>query len=309
MSMRRVPELSMAEYLSGDPSAQDSFSSHLMKGLQEYGFVILTDHGIDRDLLQKAYRLSIALFELPHEEKMRHASGLRGYTPFGTEHAKDSGLPDLKEFWQIGPPGVDTLNDPLCPPNIWPNDPEDFRATFEALFQALHETGYTLMQALAPQLGLPRGYFDPILTGGPSLLRLLHYPPVPGGVAPGSMRAAAHEDINFLTILVAAQGAGLELLDRDGRWLPVETPPDNLIVDSGDMLARLTNGVIPATTHRVVNPGAVNTSRYSMPFFMHPRNDASLACLDSCRGAGPEFEPITAGQFLAERLAAIGLRK
>ncbi len=307
--MRRVPELSMADYLCGAPPVQALFSSRLMKGLQEYGFVILTDHGVDRDLLRRAYQLSAAFFELPHADKMRYASGLRGYTPFGTEHAKDSKLPDLKEFWQIGPPDVETMEDPLCPPNIWPDNIAGFRPTFEALFQALHETGCALMQALAPQLALPRGYFDPILTGGPSLLRLLHYPPVPGGVAPGSMRSAAHEDINFLTILVAAQGAGLELLDRDGQWLPVETPPDNLIVDSGDMLARLTNGVIPATTHRVVNPGVENTSRYSMPFFMHPRNDASLACLDSCRGAGARFEPITAGQFLTQRLAEIGLRK
>lgn len=307
--MRRVPELSLADFLTGDAKARARFSDALMAGLQDYGFIILTDHAVSHELLDNAYRLSAELFSLPTEEKLRYAKGLRGYTPFGTEHAKDSKLADLKEFWQIGPTPPEDLHDPQFPPNVWPSRPEQFRQTFEALFRALHDTGRALMRALAPKLDLPADYFDPILEGGPSLLRLLHYPPVPAGISPGAVRAAAHEDINFITILVAARGAGLELLDRDGAWLPVETTPRNLIVDSGDMLARLTNGVVPATTHRVVNPTADNVSRYSMPFFMHPRNDTSLACLDSCRGDGEKYPPITAGEFLAERLAAIGLTR
>ena len=166
-----------------------------------------------------------------------------------------------------------------------------------------------LLRALAPKLGLADDYFDDKVRWGTSLLRVLHYPPLAEGMDPNAVRSAAHEDINFLTIMVAAKGAGLELLDRDGTWLPVVTEPTNLIVDSGDMLARMTNGVIPATTHRVVNPTGPNVSRYSMPFFMHPTLATSLEVLPSCVGEGAKFEPITAGEFLDERLRAIGLRK
>ena len=181
--------------------------------------------------------------------------------------------------------------------------------TFQNLFDALNDTGLVLLQALAPRLGLPEHHFDPMVRRGTSLLRVLHYPPLSPDADPNAVRAAAHEDINFLTIMVAAKGAGLELLDRDGSWLPVETEPPNLIVDSGDMLARMTNGVIPATTHRVVNPAGPNISRYSMPFFMQPTRETSLRVLDSCRGDGARFPEITAGEFLDERVKAIGLAR
>ena len=140
-----------------------------------------------------------------------------------------------------------------------------------------------MLEALAPSLGVTEDYFKSMATNGNSILRLLHYPPVPDNAEPNQVRAAAHEDINLITILVAANGGGLELLDRDGKWLPVETDPDNLIVDAGDMLARVCNDVVPATTHRVVNPSGPNVSRYSMPFFMHPHPNAMLSCLDSCK--------------------------
>jgi isopenicillin N synthase-like dioxygenase len=196
------------------------------------------------------------------------------------------------------------------PPNLWPADWPEFRDTFLALFAGLDETGRVLLEALAPCLGLAPTYFDPLVRTGNSVLRVIHYPPVPPGADPRCVRSAAHEDINFLTILVAARGAGLELLDRDGRWLPVETGPRNLIVDSGDMLARLTNDVIPATTHRVVNPAGPNVSRYSMPFFMHPTESTSLRCLPSCLGVGgAKYPETTAGAFLAQRLREIGLAK
>jgi isopenicillin N synthase-like dioxygenase len=163
------------------------------------------------------------------------------------------------------------------------------------------------LQALAPSLSLDAHYFDPLVARGTSLLRVLHYPPIPDDADPNCVRAAAHEDINFITILVAAKGAGLELLDRDGTWLSVETSPRNLIIDGGDMLARLTNDIIPATTHRVVNPSGPNVSRYSMPFFMHPSVETSLACLPSCVGDGAKYPAISAGDFLTQRLAEIGL--
>ncbi len=279
-----------------------AFQQALFEGLKDYGFVILKDHNVPVGLLDRAYDLSVALFDRPLADKLADAGGMRGYTPFGTEHAKDSNVADLKEFWQIGREGG-------TPANIWPHGLAAFRETFTELFEALDETGRLLLQALAPGLGLPADHFDPLVREGTSLLRLLHYPPVPGDAEPGAARSAAHEDINFLTILVAARGAGLQLLDRDGKWLPVETEARNLIVDSGDMLARLTNGVIPATTHRVVNPDGPNVSRYSMPFFMHPTLDTSLAVLPSCVGDGAQFPPITAGEFLDERLKAIGLAR
>lgn len=310
----RVPELSLRAYTHGDAASREAFSQDLMRGLQRFGFIILTDHNVPEDLLERAYGLAEKLFALPEAEKRRWAGGMRGYTPFGTEHAKDSKLPDLKEFWQIGHETVPATADPeIFPPNIWP--PEDFggqpgfRETFQSLFSGLNETGRLLLEALAPRLGLEPNWFDDKVEHGTSLLRVLHYPPVADDTPVGAVRSAAHEDINFITILVAAKGAGLELLDRDGTWLPVVTEPRNLIVDSGDMLQRLTNGVIPSTTHRVVNPEGPNVSRYSMPFFMHPTLETSLEALPSCLGDGPKWPPITAGEFLDERLRAIGLKK
>ena len=303
----RVPELSLKAFTHGDAAERAAFSDALMRGLQDYGFFTLKDHNVDADLLDRAYDLAVEVFARPDAEKRAGMGGLRGYTPFGTEHAKDSHLPDLKEFWQVGrEPPEDLVLDEDLPPNAWPDAP-GFRETFLALYDALDETGRILLRALAPRLDLPEDYFDPLVRYGTSILRVLHYPPVPDDTAPGCVRSAAHEDINFLTILVAARGAGLQLLDRDGTWLPVETAPGNLIVDSGDMLERLTNGVIPSTTHRVVNPDGPNVSRYSMPFFMHPASSVSLKALPSCAAHGPARPEITAGEFLAERLRAIGL--
>ncbi|MCU0761018.1 MAG: hypothetical protein MUF07_17710 [Steroidobacteraceae bacterium] len=313
-SRERVPELSLAAWRSGSVAAREGFAAALLRGLQRFGFVILKDHGVPVPLLDRAYGLAQALFALPEATKGDYRGGLRGYTPFATEHAKDHPVPDLKEFWQVGrDPGAlgadrGAVVDPL-PPNVWPSELPEFRPTFEALFEALDATGRTLLEALAPGLGLPPDHFEPLVRTGNSVLRVIHYPPVPADAAPGAVRSAAHEDINFLTILVAARGAGLQLLDRDGCWLPVETEPRNLIVDSGDMLARLTNDVIPATTHRVVNPEGPNVSRYSMPFFMHPRDSTSLRCLPSCVGTGARYPEVTAGEYLAERLREIGLAK
>ncbi|HYE43420.1 MAG TPA: 2OG-Fe(II) oxygenase family protein [Caulobacteraceae bacterium] len=305
----RVPELSLAAFTGGDPAAREAFSDDLMRGLQRFGFVILTDHNVPLPLLDEAYALAERTFALPEADKRRHAGGMRGYTPFGVEHARDSKLPDLKEFWQIGHDVAPGEASDLFPPNVWPDAIPEFEPTFRRLFSALNETGKLLLRALAPKLGLDAAHFDPLVERGTSLLRVLHYPPVAEDTPPGAVRSAAHEDINFITILVAAKGAGLQLLDRDGTWLPVETDPRNLIVDSGDMLQRLTNGVIPSTTHRVVNPAGPNVSRYSMPFFMHPTLETSLAPLPSCVGPeGPKYRPTTAGAFLDQRLREIGLK-
>ena len=309
----RVPELSLKAFTHGDAAARRAFSDDLMRGLQDFGFIVLKDHGVGTDLLARTYRLAETVFALPQAAKDQYVGGRVGYTPFGREHAKDSGHPDLKEFWQIGQEPAGDASDGRPETgggkveNIWPAETPDFQPAFQALFEALNQTGVVLLRALAPKLGLADHHFDPLVTRGDSILRVLHYPPLAPDVDPRCVRAAAHEDINLITIMVAAKGAGLELLDRDGSWLPVEAEPTNLIVDSGDMLARMTNGVLPATTHRVVNPAGPNQSRYSMPFFMHPVGEMSLKVIDSCLGAGAKFPDITAGDYLAERLREIGL--
>lgn len=307
----RVPELSLKAYVEGDAKTRSEFQAALFEGFKYFGFIILKDHGVDRELLSRAYDLSRQFFARPEDEKQTYNAGpdgQRGYTPFGREHAKDSQHPDLKEFWHVGrdfEPGSPLES--VYPPNVWPDNPEGFRETFITLYDALEEAGLVMLEAMAPSLGVDNDFFRNMATNGNSILRLLHYPPIPDDADPNCIRAAAHEDINLITILVAANGAGLELLDRNGKWLPVETDPDNLIVDAGDMLARVCNDVIPATTHRVVNPDGPNVSRYSMPFFMHPHSDALLSCLESCKGAGAKYPDITAGAFLQQRLEEIGL--
>ena len=307
----RVPELSLKSFTLGGPSDRQEFIDALIEGFQYFGFIILKDHAVSAELLTRAYEMSKALFDLPLEEKMKYAAGpdgQRGYTPFGREHAKDAKVADMKEFWHVGrefahaSPLADVYSR-----NIWPERPPRFRETFLHLYSALEEAGFAMLEALAPSLGVPHDYFRRLATNGNSILRLLHYPPVSKDADPNAVRAAAHEDINLITILVAAEGAGLELLDREGKWLPVETARDNLIVDAGDMLARVTNDAIPATTHRVVNPKGPNVSRYSMPFFMHPHSAAVLECIPSCKGAGAKYPPITADAFLKQRLREIGL--
>ena len=290
-----VPELRLSDFTGPDPAARERFQADLFAALRRWGFVILADHNVPTALLEKAYGLSASLFQLPKPTKLAGAGNLRGYAPFGKEHARNSQTPDLKEFWQIGrEPTPEALAVEPLPANVWPETLPGFRETFSALYEGLDQTGRLLLSALAVPLDLPEDWFEARVRYGPSLLRLLHYPPVPADAPAGAVRSAA-------------QGAGLQLLDRDGSWVAVETDPGKLIVDSGDMLARLTNGVLPATTHRGVNPDGPNVSRYSMPFFLHPHSDLSLAALPSCRQARTPEPEITAGAFLAQRLREIGL--
>lgn len=310
-SYSSVPELSLESYITGTPSERAGFIEGLYEGLKYFGFIILKDHGVETRLLDKAYQLAAEFFALPEDEKNTYITGVggqRGYTPFGREHAKGRDIPDLKEFWHVGrefPEGHD-LNK-IYSPNIWPNKPAGFEEIFLKLYSGLEEAGHIMLEALTPSLDLPEDFFRTMATDGNSILRLLHYPPIDDGAPAGAIRAAAHEDINLITILVSANGSGLELLDKDGNWLAIDTAPENLIVDSGDMLARITNDIIPATTHRVVNPQGPNASRYSMPFFMHPFPDSVLSCLESCKMDGAKYSDITAEDFLNQRLKEIGL--
>ena len=308
LNSRRVPELSLNSYLEGTALDRTRFVDDFFAGLRDYGFIVLKDHSIDEALLNKSYSLAEALFALPEESKLAYAvegaGGQAGYTPFGREHAKGRTIADLKEFWHVGRRH-----------NLWPRELPEFQAVFERMYRELDRVGHALLAALAAPLGVAHDYFFDMTKDGDSLLRVLHYPPVPPELAAGgAIRAAPHEDINLITILVSATASGLELKDRDGRWLPIESDPNSLIVDAGDMLARLTNEVIPSTTHQVVNPTGANGHRYSMPFFIHPHAKASLACLPSCATGfgsadGPRHPDILAGDFLMERLREIGLVK
>lgn len=307
-----VPLVSLADQ-TRDP---DAFAAALGGSFERFGFAMVSDHGVPQELIDRAWALTKAFFDLPEAEKRSYfvegGGGARGYTPFKTEIAKGAEYVDLKEFWHIGrelPEGHPFAKE--MAPNIWPDRPEGFRETFLELFAAFDTAGDKLLSAIARHLGLAPDWFDPAVKDGNSVLRLLHYPPVTED-AP-NVRAGAHEDINLITLLLGAEEAGLELLDRDGQWLPVRPPEGAMVVNVGDMLQRLTNHVLPSTTHRVVNPPPERRghSRYSMPFFLHPAPDFLIKALPQCVTAeNPEREPpITAHDYLAERLREIGLTK
>jgi len=313
-SLRKVPELSLNSYIQGSDTDKNRFIDQFFVGLKDYGFIVLKDHPIPDGLLNKAYSLLEELFALPTETKLKYAlkdAGFqRGYTPFGQEHAKDAKVADLKEFWHVGrdlPPGH--KYESFYFPNVWPKEIPEFEPTFKKIFAALDETGKVMLEALTRPLDLPKDFFSKMMGEGNSILRLLHYPPIPETADPRSIRAAPHEDINLITILVSATSSGLQLKDRDGTWLPIHSDPNSLVVDAGDMLARITNDVIPSTTHQVVNPEDARSSRYSMPYFIHPNPDALLTCLPSCKGNGEKYPPITSQDFLYQRLREIGLLK
>lgn len=312
--MSKVLELSLAAYTQGTSNDKQKFIDDLYMGLKDLGFITLVDHPISPDLLNKAYALSEEFFSLYRDIKTQYSlkdNGFqRGYTPFGTEHAKDSPVGDLKEFWHVGrtlPQGH--KYDSLYPKNIWPKEVPEFQSVFAQIYSSLETCGDILLEALTLPLDLEKDYFRKMTQDGNSILRLLHYPPLPADRDPRSIRAAAHEDINLITLLVSASASGLELKDRNGQWLPVASAKNAIIVDSGDMLSRLTNDVIPSTTHRVVNPPDATTSRYSMPYFMHPNPEAMLSCLPSCKGTGAKYPDILAEDFLKQRLREIGLLK
>lgn len=282
---------------------------------RELGFVALRGHDIDQRAIEPAYAAVRRFFALPDEVKRRYQlagqAGARGYTPFRTERAKDQSEPDLKEFWHVGrelsaddPHGQELL------PNVWPREVPELRPALLSLYRALDQLGSRVLAAIAQDLGLASEWFEPHIDHGNSILRPLHYPPLAEGVS--GVRSAAHEDINLITLMVASGEPGLEILRRDGRWLAVEAPPDQVIVNIGDMLQRLTNHVLPSTTHRVVNPPAFAStrSRYSLPFFLHPNSEFVIETLPSCideQRVNRYPTPITADAYLRERLAEIGL--
>ncbi|HEY0026358.1 MAG TPA: 2-oxoglutarate and iron-dependent oxygenase domain-containing protein [Allosphingosinicella sp.] len=300
--------------LAASASDPDAFAQELGTSFERYGFAIIADHGIPADLIARAEEKAKAFFALPDAVKRGYhtpgGGGARGYTPFGIETAKGATAYDLKEFWHVGRelPEGHRYSDVMAP-NLWPEEVQSFRDTFLELFAAFDTAGLRILEAIARYLKLQPDYFADTVREGNSVLRLLHYPPTDGNGP--NVRAGAHEDINTITLLLGAEEAGLQLLDRDGNWLPVSPKPGELAVNIGDMLQRLTNGVLRSTTHRVVNPPAERRghSRYSMPFFLHFRPDFVIETLPQCvsEERPAQWPPISSHEYLMERLREIKL--
>lgn len=317
MATRTIPTIDLSDYTTGSSAERQRVIQTLGEGLQEFGFLNVEGHRIEPTLIRSAYDLWKDFFELEGEAKGRYSGvegGARGFTAFGIEHAKGRSTPDLKEFWHVGqehpPEGADPS---IYPPNVWPEDevPGITSPTLR-LYKSLESVAETLLVAVAEYFDLPPATFSGMMGRGQSILRIIHYPAVVGEVEPGAVRAAEHEDINLITLLCEATEPGLEILTREGDWLPVVAEEGQIVVDAGDMLSRATNEVVPATTHRVINPGDVeNRDRYSMPFFVHPRPEVDLTVMDRFvdESNPPKYPPITAGEFLHQRLAEIGLKK
>jgi isopenicillin N synthase-like dioxygenase len=310
--MSQIPSLDIRRF----DTDRDAFVAELGAAYRQWGFCGINGHGISDVLLKDAYDAFKAFFALPAEVKNKYhlkgTGGARGYTPFGIETAKDSKFPDLKEFWHVGRelPAGSHYADTMAP-NEWPEEVAHFKAHAYALYEALDQLGTRVLQALALHIQLPENFFADKTNFGNSILRPIHYPPITAPDIP-NVRAGAHEDINFITLLVGASAAGLEVRAHNGDWVPFTADADTIVVNIGDMMQRLTNHVYPSTTHRVVNPPgeAARQPRYSVPFFLHPNPDYLIETLPSCITADNPNRyptPITAHDYLMERLREIKL--
>lgn len=310
-----IPSVDLGEFLSGDEVKKNQFVQSLGKAYEDVGFVAVKNHGIPDDLIADLYMFVQQFFSLPLEQKKRYEikglAGQRGYTSFGKEHAKGSEAPDLKEFFQYGQIARDNFTDVIYPDNVSVKEIEKFDSTLAEAYRAFERSGTALLQAIALYLNLEENYFDEFVYNGNSILRSIHYPPITTEPV-SAIRAEQHEDINLITLLVGASADGLEILSKQNDWVPVTSLPEQIVVNVGDMLQRLTNNKLCSTTHRVVNPAREfwHTSRFSIPFFLHPKTSMSLRCLDNCiDDRHPKlYEDITAGEYLDERLKEIGLK-
>ena len=311
----QVPSLDLADFTSGNAEQKKQFVADLGEAFTNIGFVAIKNHGLSDTLRNELYETVKQFFALPDEIKQQYEFadlfGQRGYIGKGKETAKGFKVADLKEFYHIGQP------DPIgsMPSNVFPEELPGFEKYTLDVYRTFENAGKMLLRAIAIYLNLPEDYFEDKVKNGDSLLRALHYFPIPNPelVPEGAVRAAAHGDINLITLLMGASAEGLEVLRRDGEWIAITALPDQIVVNVGDMLDRLTNHKLKSTIHRVVNPPRekMGTSRYSIPFFMHPRADMDLTCLESC--VSQEFPKLytdmTAGEFLDERLRELGLKK
>lgn len=316
MSAVNIPSVDLQDFLSDDPERRQHFVKTLGQAYEEIGFVALKNHRLSEELTAELYQQVQAFFDLPEAVKKQYYSeelaGQRGYTPFGREHAKGRNTGDLKEFWHFGQYVED--DDPIkeeYPANVLVKELPRFNEVGKTAYQTLELTGRDMLRALALFLELPEDYFEPHVHNGNSILRPIHYPPIE--VEPkDAVRAAEHEDINLITLLMGASADGLQILNKQGEWVSVTALPGQIVVNVGDMLQRLTNNRLRSTTHRVVNPPREKwaESRFSIPFFLHPRSEMPLNCLPQCvdEEHPKQYEDITAGGYLDERLSEIGLK-
>tara|TARA_B100001063_G_scaffold148815_1_gene138880 strand:- start:33 stop:983 length:951 start_codon:yes stop_codon:yes gene_type:complete len=315
--MNKIPQVNLNDYLTGNPDSKKKFINDLGKGFSEIGFIALKGHLLNDTVKESLYDEVKNFFNLSNEIKSKYIiSGLasqRGFTPFGKEHAKGRNVGDLKEFWHFG---QYVKNEPELenkyPKNVMVDELEEFNSVGQKTYELLEETGRHVLGAIACYLNLDETYFDKHIFNGNSILRAIHYPPITQEPNKAE-RAAAHGDINLITLLMGAQGKGLQVLSNNGEWVDAIAEDDEIIVNIGDMLSRHTNNKLKSTIHRVVNPpkDLWNSSRYSIPFFLHPRLEMPLDCLESCidENNPKGFENTTAGDFLYQRLVDLGLVK
>lgn len=311
-----IPRVDLRNFSQGTTADKQQFIQTVGDALKDTGFLTVGGHTLESENTAKAYEVFEKFFSLAEDIKKQYdcvPGGARGYTPFGREHAKNQTLPDLKEFWHVGQElPADHPFKADYPDNVWPKEVPEMRDVILQMYRNFEAAAVILLKAVALYFDLPETTFSDMMKDGNSIYRIIHYPPVDGHMPKGAVRAAAHEDINLITLLIESRGGGLELQTLDGAWHAVKALKGDIIADSGDMLSRVTNGVIPATTHRVVNPGETeNTSRYSMPFFVHPYSSCDLTVMDRFITADrpAKWPPITAGAFLEQRLNEIGLLK
>ncbi len=314
--MNSIPVVDLSQFTSGSSKKKQEFVKELGGAFENIGFVVVANHGIDEDLVAEFYKTVNAFFALDKSVKKRYedpeSAGQSGYTSFGKEHAKQSDVGDLKEFWQFNQEVDDPAMDGKYPANPLVKELPEFNEVGNRLYRSFEESGRQLLRAIALFIGEDEFYFDDKIHNGSSILRAIHYPPItedPGD----AVRSEQHEDINLITLLVGASAGGLQVLPKGEDWLPIIPEPGQIAVNVGDMLQRLTNGWLKSTTHRVVNPpkSEWHLPRLSIPFFVHPRPEVSLNVLESCisNEHPKKFDDITAGEYLHERLVEIGLIK
>jgi isopenicillin N synthase-like dioxygenase len=316
--MQQIPSVDLRDFLSEEPARKQKFVNEIGRAYEDIGFVALKGHFLDDQLVEDLYGEVRNFFNLSLDTKMKYEipgiGGQRGYISFGKEHAKGRSAGDLKEFWHFGQYiSKDSKYASEYPDNVTVNELPNFNSIGNEAYKMLEKTGVFVLRALALYIGLDEFYFDNYIKDGNSILRPIHYPPITDEPKDGAVRAAAHGDINLITLLMGAQGKGLQVQNHDGHWIDAMAQPDELMINVGDMLSRHTNNKLKSTIHQVVNPPREfwNTSRYSIPFFMHPVSDMKLDCLPECIDDNnpKQFDDITAGDYLNERLVELGLKK
>lgn len=320
MDINKIAVVDYNNYTSGDIEKRKNFIQEFGDSFSNMGFAIVKNHGVTKALKDKLFEVSKAFFEMDVETKLKYEdlalAGQRGYISKLRESAKGVSVPDIKEFYHIGQTVTDgDLIKNEYPDNIWPKEVTEFEEVCQQVYKTFEQTGRNLLKSTALYLGLEEDYFTPKIHNGNSVLRLLHYYPVKdlSQIPEGAVRAAAHGDINLITLLMGGSAEGLQAQTLDGKWIPVSPATDEIVVNIGDMLARLTNNKFRSTQHRVISPKEESwlTPRYSTPFFLHPRSDMDLTCLDSCvtENNPKQYEDMSAGEFLTERLIELGLKK